>query len=309
MSWQQRDYAGADDGGGYSPGRYHGSGLSGMSLPTILIIANVIVYFLTHSTSLARPLLGFGIMQADAVLHGQVWRLFTATYLHANFAHIFANMIGLYFFGPALERIWGSRQFLLVYTLGGIAGNIVLTLAGLIGFISPQVPSLGASGSVLTLLGAAAVLFPNARIFVYFLFPIRIRTFVLLYGAWFAYNILHQGRNYGGDLCHVGGLLVGLWWAHSGGISLSGRHRTRVDPASLLRSLIGRTASTHHRDPGPWDQRRQQYQADTETVDRILAKVHEHGLHSLTPEEKHALEEASRRRQEEEDRLLRSGRP
>jgi membrane associated rhomboid family serine protease len=154
-----------------------------------------------------------GVMQPAAVLHGQVWRLLTATYLHAGLDHIFANMLGLYFFGPPLERVWGRKRFLALYTIGGIAGNLVITLAGLLGFMSPETIGLGASGSILTLLGAAAVTFPQARVYVYFLIPLRLRTFAVLYGTWFVMNIVERGQNYGGDICHLVGLLLGAGYA------------------------------------------------------------------------------------------------
>lgn len=297
MGWRDRPYARGTYG--YGRSRYHGPGLSGLSVTTSLIIANVVVHLLVSAGDprLARVILSFGVMQADAVLHGQLWRLFTATYLHAGFNHIFFNMLGLYFFGPALERVWGPRQFLLAYSAGDIAGNILLTLAGLLGFIGRQAPGLGASGSVLTLLGAAAVLFPHAQVYVYFLFPIRIRTFVALYGLWFLYNVARQGANFGGDLCHLGGLAVGLWWGYSGGLSLSGRHRTRIDPSSLLGRLAARAAGKPRPRAGQfpsWQARPPS--ADEQEVDRILKKVHDQGLDSLTAEERDTLAEASRRR-------------
>jgi membrane associated rhomboid family serine protease len=306
MGWQHRDYARQES---YARRRqhYHGSGMGALSVVSLIIIANIAVHFLIYSgTRLGAALANIGVMQADAVLHGQVWRLFTATYMHApGFGHIFFNMLALYFFGPALERAWGSRQFFFVYTLGGIAGNILLTLAGLVGFIDRFTLGVGASGSILTLLGAAAVLFPNAQVYVYFLFPIRIRTFVLLYGVYFVWNVLQRGANYGGDICHLGGLAVGLWWAWSGGFSLSGRHRTAVDPSSLLgrlKSRLGGGGGQHH-GAGAWQERMRRRREDEETIDRILAKVSEQGLQSLTSEETRALKEASERRRAEEARF------
>jgi membrane associated rhomboid family serine protease len=313
MGWQHRDYAREDE---YArvPRRstYHGSGMGAISIVSAIIIVNIIVHFLMHSRSqLGRTIFEIGVMQANAVLHGQVWRLFTATYLHASLGHIFFNMLALYFFGPALERAWGRRQFFVAYTLGGVVGNVLLTLAGLVGFIDPQTYGVGASGSVLTLLGAAAVLFPNAQVYIYFLFPIRIRTFVLLYGIYFVYNVMQRGSNYGGDICHLGGLAVGLWWAWSGGFSLSGRHRTVVNPNSLLGRLAARLGrgSMHPRSGGgTWDRHMQRRREDLETIDRILAKVSEHGVQSLTPEEKRALQEATERRRAEERRWERMDR-
>ncbi len=305
MSWQHRDYANVEHAGpSYRRQAYGGSGMRPRSVTTTIIIANVVVYLLTHvfRSQLSNILLGFGVMQAEAVLHGQIWRLWTATYLHANAAHILFNMLGLYFFGPALERVWGPRQYFLVYTLGGIIGNILLTIAGLVGFIHPQTYAVGASGSVLAMLGSAAVLFPNAQIYVYFLFPIRIRTFVLLYGVWFAYNILQKGANYGGDICHVGGLALGLWWAYTGGISLSGKHKTTVHPSSLLGSLLAREVRRGH---GAWDARVRRRQEDDALLDELLDKVHREGIQSLTDAERRALEEATARRRADEAELRR----
>jgi len=303
MGWQHRDYARQTDYWRAGGRRYHGPGLGALSVVSAIILANIAVHFLVHSGSqLGQTLFKVGVMQAQAVLHGQVWRLFTATYMHAGFHHILFNMLALYFFGPALERAWGPRQFFFVYTLGGVAGNLLLTAAGLIGFINPQTLGVGASGSVLTLLGAAAVLFPNAQVYVYFLFPIRIRTFVLIYGAYYLWNVLQRGANYGGDICHLGGLAVGLWWAYSGGLSISGRHRTTINPDSLLGRLLARRGRSvrHADDAGAWARRVQQRREDEETIDRILAKVSRYGLRSLTSAEKRALREATERRRAEE---------
>ena len=314
MSWRDRSYADEGEYGSYGGGgrpMYRGSGMETLSATSILIIVNIVIYFIHHKTSLYPVIEQYGLMQtkfADGSLAlWQVWRLWTATYLHANFHHIFFNMLGLYFFGPALEQVWGRRQFFLVYTLGGIAGNVLLALAGLVNFIDPTLPGLGASGSVLSLLGAAAVLFPDAQVYLYFLFPIRIRTFVIVYGLWFVYNVLSQGSNYGGDLCHIGGMAIGMWWAYSGGVSLSGRHRTSVNPASMLASLFGggRSAGSGG---GTWDKRMKQRREDIQTVDRLLAKIHEQGIQSLSNRERRELEAATRRRQAEDAQFDRLGR-
>ncbi len=308
MTWQTRDYASTESGDVRV--RYGGSPIHNLSVTTLLILANVGVYFFVNvlRTTPGMWFYDFGVMKAEAVLHGQIWRLLTATYLHANFGHIFFNMLGLYFFGPALERTWGRRQFFFVYTLGGIAGNVVLTIAGLVGFIDPHVEGLGASGSILALLGAAAVLFPNALVYIYFLFPMRLRTCVLLYGAWFVWNVFQKGSNYGGDLCHLGGMAVGVWWAWSGGWSLSGRHRVVRPPGSFWRRFFGRAPAQPAENPGAWRRRMEQRRQDEELIDRILKKVSREGIQSLTSAERRALEEATRRRREEEARLRSIGR-
>jgi membrane associated rhomboid family serine protease len=302
MSWQHREYAPEDE---YQAeiSRYRGSGMKTLSVTMLIIFANVAIFLLIPVGSPAWERLALIPL---AVWHGEIWRIFTATYLHANLMHIAFNMIALYFLGPALERVWGRRQFLFVYTVGGIMGYILLSLAGRFGYIDPRVPGIGASGSILTLLGAAAVLFPDATVYVYFILPVRLRTCAIIYGIWYVYNIYSKGSNFGGDMCHIAGLIFGLTWAYTGGISLSGRHHVTVNPASLLGKLGsvfrggGETVSPG---PGAWDARMKQRRDDEELIDRILAKVHDQGIQSLTVPEQEALAAATRRRREEEQRI------
>ncbi len=320
MSWQDRPYAHQDAPSSSRQPVYHGPGMEPLSVTTSLIIANAVVFYLMFFWSdrgLAQWITRFGVMQAQAVLDGQVWRLFTATYLHANVNHILLNMLGLYFLGPSLERRWGRRQFFVAYTAGGIAGNLLLTLAGLVGFIDPLTLGVGASGSVLTLLGAAAVLFPEAEIYVYFLLPVRIRTFVIAYAAWFVFNIVNRGANYGGDLCHVAGLVVGLAWAFSGGVSISGRHRTAIDPRSLIARvgamLRGRGHATRRPHSHAAPRRRGEFPPShqesslpdepsmplhrDDVLVKVFAKVAQSGIESLSDEERAILIDAARHRE------------
>jgi hypothetical protein len=219
-------------------------------------------------------------------------------------------MLGLYFLGPALERAWGPRQFFLVYTIGGVFGNVILTFAGAVHFIDPLSMGVGASGSVLTLLGAAAVLFPQAQVLVYFLIPVRIRTAVIAITALYIFNVFRQGSNYGGDICHLGGLAVGFFWARSGGWSISGRHRTAPNPNSIFGRIFGSSGAPRggggaprRTGQGAWKERMRQRQTDEATIDRILAKIQDKGIWSLSESEKRALNEATERRKRDEERM------
>ena len=292
MSWRERSYASDTPAWAAAPG------LRMLSVTGTLIAANVIVAVLTLSGSeLGRWLELLGVMQAAAVWHGQIWRLLTATYLHASVAHVLFNMLGLYFLGPPLERVWGGGRFFLVYTIGGLAGNVVLTLAGLTGFINPLVIGVGASGSILALLGAVAVLFPHARVYVYFLIPLRIRTAAALYGVWYVMNVLQRGANYGGDLCHIAGLIVGIAWAYFGGYAPA-RRRVAGSPGpgpsfgAPPNSGGGPGHMEFASDP--------RAAAEAAAVDRLLHKVREHGTTSLTPEETDFLYQISARRRADE---------
>lgn len=70
-------------------------------------------------------LLTFGAEWGPLVHQGQWWRLITAMFVHIGFAHLFLNLLTLYFIGPELEFYLGKIRYLLLYLLCGIGGNVV----------------------------------------------------------------------------------------------------------------------------------------------------------------------------------------
>jgi hypothetical protein len=141
---------------------------------------------------------------------------------------------------------------------------------------------IGASGAVFGVLIAFAVLFPNRYIFLWFLIPIKAKYLI---GGLAAIEIL-TGISGGGDgvahLAHIGGMVVGfayLKWGREGGPA--GRLMTRWRRRHL--EVIPGGAGSPPR-------------ARESEIDRILDKISEYGLSSLTPEEERILDEASRRR-------------
>src|SRR6266481_2059490 len=105
----------------------------------IIIAINVAVYvvLLILSATIAGasigPLLGTdpnvlvsaGAQVNQFVAQGQVWRIFTAMFLHLNILHIGLNMLSLFFIGGLVEVVYGKWRYLLIYLLSGIVGGIV----------------------------------------------------------------------------------------------------------------------------------------------------------------------------------------
>ena len=92
----------------------------------------------------------WGLKINEAILDGEVWRLFTPMLVHGGLLHIAFNMYALYAFGPSMERFYGHGRFLLLYIVsgfGGVAASFALTAA----------PSLGSSTAIFGLLGAQGV--------------------------------------------------------------------------------------------------------------------------------------------------------
>lgn len=128
----------------------------------VIIALTVLVYILQEGSRFLFDGLdipaGFGLKANDAILEGQLWRLFTPMLLHASLIHIGVNMYSLYALGPALERHYGHWRFLALYLLGGFAGNVV-------SFMFTDAYSVGASTAIFGLVGAYGVfLYQNRQL-------------------------------------------------------------------------------------------------------------------------------------------------
>ena len=126
-----------------------------------LLIINIAVFAimtLTGGSQSIANLIRFGAVNKSLIVDGQWWRLFTASFIHIGFAHILFNMYFLYQLGPVFERLYGSRNFLIIYLLAGIMGNL-LTFA----FGESNTISAGASTSLYGLFGLALGIMLNYR--------------------------------------------------------------------------------------------------------------------------------------------------
>jgi rhomboid protease GluP len=100
-----------------------------------------------------HSLAAFGALNGSLVLQsGEWWRMFTAPLLHGNLTHILGNALALLFAGWILERVIGHAWFAALFVIGALGGA-----AGSLAANSPNVLSVGASGAIMALLGAALV--------------------------------------------------------------------------------------------------------------------------------------------------------
>jgi membrane associated rhomboid family serine protease len=230
------------------------------SITTWLIIINVVVFFLDgmlHRMAppvamswdyeptfqdFMGPLERWGYFStATAVFGGQLWRFVTFQFLHASPGHLFANMLGLYFFGPIVEAHFGPRRYLAFYLLCGLAGagSYVFLAASHILGTGAESPLVGASAGIFGLLVSAAMIAPDVTIYIIFL-PISIRMLAILSMVLAAYTVFalgSVGSNAGGEAAHLGGGALGFllmrnqhWlsvFAPRGRASLSGPGRRR----------------------------------------------------------------------------------
>ncbi len=162
-----------------------------------LVIVNTIIGFLEVPFSWLVPL--FALVPEHIV--SAPWMIVTSMFLHLDFSHLFQNMFALGFFGILLEKIIGSKKFIYLYFAAGIAGS----LASLVFY--PTATSLGASGAVMGVLGALAVLRP--KMVVYFGGPVPM---IVLAAIWIVIDLAGfiVGEGNIGHAAHLAGFAVGI---------------------------------------------------------------------------------------------------
>lgn len=223
-----------------------------LSVTQAIIIINAVVFFAGLMVQ-REAVLGIPYPQAPKTslfeilcayswftcfLEGEIWRLITYQFVHANFGHILFNMWALYFFGPAVEQAMGPRRYLLFYLVCGIAGalfssllaglnlysslpdspqatlicNQIAEFAGYTGQVHcwEMIPLIGASASIYGVMVACAFMYPDVRISL--LFPpitLRLRTFAICVIGIATATILFNLTNAGGEAGHLGGIIMG----------------------------------------------------------------------------------------------------
>lgn len=165
----------------------------------------------------------------------------TYIFMHGSFTHILFNMFGVYIFGQVLEQVWGPKRYLIFYILTGFGAALAqyivmhIEIQQVLKVVNDEIASsslsvadkayyinqkfeylnrqviVGASGSLFGLLGAFGMLFPNQKLYLYFLFPIKAKWLVIAYGA---FELISGWRNDPMDnvahFAHIGGLIVGI---------------------------------------------------------------------------------------------------
>jgi membrane associated rhomboid family serine protease len=202
----------------YSTGSRAGISFSGAFPPGVkwLLLANAavfVVYFLGFDTAFGRI---FDVLKLypRMVVRGAFWQPVTYLFLHGDLWHLFFNMVGLYMFGAVLERTWGTHRFLQYYFLTGAGAGVCVVLADLLSG-APNIPTIGASGAIFGVLLAFGILFPDSPIWIWFLFPIKAKYFVLIFGAIeFLYLVKAPGSGVS-HVAHLGGMLFGIFYLRS----------------------------------------------------------------------------------------------
>jgi membrane associated rhomboid family serine protease len=137
-----------------------------------------------------------------------VWQLVTYMFVHGGTWHILFNMLALFIFGTPLERRLGSSEFLLYYFITGVGAGLATLIVNWYTGLA-IIPVVGASGAIYGLLLAYATLYPDARLFIFGILPLRAPIAVLLFAGLALFSQLTGTRNGVAHLTHLAGLVFG----------------------------------------------------------------------------------------------------
>lgn len=269
----------------------HGGGMLDQLTPVVkaLLVINLVLYF-ADVLFLDYAIRKFGQFSIPSSIYEmKIWEFITFQFMHGSVPHVLFNSIGLFFFGPFVERWLGSMRFLIFYLICGIGGAaffVLLAYLGILPAISFFTPLVGASAGIYGTIIAVAVLAPQMQVSLFFppitltmrqlaLAVISIAVGIILFGI---------GKNQGGEAGHLGGVIVGyilIRMARVFGVVTKKKPRRRkryFEPKIRPRTIVDLRA-----------------QSD---VDEILDKISREGFQSLTDEERDLLHRASKNQQD-----------
>lgn len=183
----------------------------------LIVILNVVAFL--ASSVIPDFNVWLGLQPAAVIEDYGLWQLVTYMFLHSGLFHLLFNMLALWMFGVELERMWGTAYFTRYYLVTGVGAALLTVGLSLIpvAFGTQLYYSLtvGASGAVYGLLLAYGLYFPDRPIYVYMVFPIPAKYFVLIMGAISLFSSF-GGSSGVAHTAHLGGLVVGYLYLKGG---------------------------------------------------------------------------------------------
>jgi membrane associated rhomboid family serine protease len=280
-----------------------------------LLALNIGVYFL--QLTLFSPDAVFSALALDpARFPSSWWTIVTYMFVHAWLAHLAFNLFTLWMFGPRLEHAWGTRTFVQFYLWCGLGGAVAHLL------FAQHSSVIGASGAISGVLVAYAIHWPDDEVYLFGVIPMKSRWLI---AAMIGMNIIFalSPSSRIDWTAHVGGM--GFGWLFLKLYTLGGLDRVRGwvssvpdESEDMPRAVPRMRSSMQDRGRGvdgvvarsnavvlreskplthvPKQETPQEYAA---RINRVLDKISQQGIESLTRDERRLLEDMSRKLRDE----------
>ena len=207
----------------------------------------------------------------------KAWQLLTYLFIHGGFFHLFFNMFVLWMFGKDLETQWGKNEFLFYYFTCGMGSGLFTALFSL----NSIIPVVGASGAIYGLLLAYGFTYPNRLVYLYGLFPLKVKYMVIGLGVIAFFASMSAGSSGVSHITHLSGMIIGfvvmyynfnwkgikLWYFQKRLQNLKKKQKSKDEEEIAMKKR----------------------------VDQILDKLNDSGWESLTEQEEQYLTKASKR--------------
>ena len=244
----------------------------------LLLIINIAVFVLMELSGQKNILFQlFGLVPRAVLQEYRFWQTFTYLFLHGGWIHILFNMLVLWMFGKDLEIDWGNNEFLIFYFVCGIGSGLITVLAN----INSPIVIVGASGSIYGVLVAYGFTYPNRTVYLYGVFPLKVKYVVLGFGAIAFVASLSTTQSKVSHITHLSGMIIGIIY-----ILFNFRWKnirllyTKIRLRSIQEKQNGHEGEETH---------------IKMQVDKILDKLNNQGWESLTSQEEEFLNRASKR--------------
>ena len=168
------------------------------------IVISCVAIFLLQALGAGRDMVEiFGLTPYLVLSKLFLWQIGTYLFLHGGFGHLFWNMFALWMFGCELERHWGSKEFLRFFLVTGMGAGVLSIL------FQPfsEIPTIGASGAIYGILMAFGLMFPERLVYLYFLFPVKVKYFVAVLGVLAFISALNSPGGPIAHMAHLGGMV------------------------------------------------------------------------------------------------------
>ena len=207
----------------------------------------------------------------------KAWQLLTYLFIHGGFFHLFFNMFVLWMFGKDLETQWGKNEFLFYYFTCGMGSGLFTALFSL----NSIIPVVGASGAIYGLLLAYGFTYPNRLVYLYGLFPLKVKYMVIGLGVIAFFASMSAGSSGVSHITHLSGMIIGfvvmyynfnwkgikLWYFQKRLQNLKKKQKSKDKEEIAMKKR----------------------------VDQILDKLNDSGWESLTEQEEQFLTKASKK--------------
>jgi membrane associated rhomboid family serine protease len=190
-----------------------------ISAVALITIMNIEIYllwfFLLASGHNSSFMFQNFLVSWTGIFEGRVWILVTSIFSHIHLLHLFLNMYVLNSFGPILERLIGTKPFIIFYLVAGIVSSLVHAFVSFFLLHSADLPALGASGAISGLIMLYSLLFPNQILLILGIIPVRAIYGALLFMGLDLWGLIVQTEGRGlpiGHGAHLGGAICGIFY-------------------------------------------------------------------------------------------------